>query len=132
MKLSRSILLLTAVLIPTGQRAYAADRPLACDDENRRWDHDRQERFCEMREYTTPVRPRVMVDGRTNGGIAIKGWDRREILVRAKVEAWAPTAGDARSIASQVQVITAGGEIRAEGLEAERERGWAVSYEVFV
>jgi DUF4097 and DUF4098 domain-containing protein YvlB len=48
------------------------------------------------------------------------------------VESWAPTAAEAQTIAGQVNVQTAGGNVRADAPEFGRERGWAVSYEVFV
>jgi DUF4097 and DUF4098 domain-containing protein YvlB len=87
---------------------------------------------CEMREQTIPAVSRLTIDGRTNGGIRVKGWSRKEILVRAQVQTAAPTEAEARSLASQVFVQTAAGRIAADGPNVDNERRWSVSYEVFV
>jgi hypothetical protein len=52
-----------------------------------------------MREYTVPAAARIVVDGRVNGGISVKGANRKDVLVRAKVETWAPSESDAKGIA---------------------------------
>jgi DUF4097 and DUF4098 domain-containing protein YvlB len=106
------------------------ERSLTCADGNR--GGDRQQRFCEMREYTVSASGRVIADGRTNGGISVKGSNRSDILVRAKVETWAPTESEAKGIAGQINVQTAGGNIRADAPDFGRERGWGVSYEILV
>ena len=121
----------TAMLIAASLPALAQERSLNCDG-NRGSGNDRQQRFCEMREYTVGAVPRVSADGRINGGIAVKGWNRSDVLVRAKVESWAPTEGDARAIAGQINVQSAGGNVRADAPEFGKDRGWAVSYEIFV
>ncbi len=56
-----------------------------CDHDN--WEHDNNgERYCEVREITLAAgRDLIAVDGRRNGGIKVEGWNRKEILVRAKV-----------------------------------------------
>ena len=82
--------------------------------------------------YPQSAAQRVTADGRTNGGISVKGWDRSDMLVRAKVEAWGQTEAEARSLAQQVTVQAAGGNVRADAPDFGRERGWAVSYEIFV
>jgi DUF4097 and DUF4098 domain-containing protein YvlB len=85
-----------------------------------------------MRETTAPASSRIVVDGQMNGGVSVKGWDRGDVLVRAKVEAWAPTEAEAKALVSQVTVRTAGGDIRADAPQQRNEAGWAASYEVFV
>jgi DUF4097 and DUF4098 domain-containing protein YvlB len=125
---SIAILILAAAALPV--TAQQPEKTLECDDNTR--NNDRQERFCQMREFTISSPGRMVVDGRTNGGISIKGADRNDVLVRAKVQSWAPTLAEAQSISGQVNVQTAGGNIRADASDFGRERGWAVSYEVFV
>jgi DUF4097 and DUF4098 domain-containing protein YvlB len=123
----------TAVMLTistAGAQPRNSERSLSCGDNGR--GSDRQQRFCEMREYPQPAAPRVIADGRTNGGISVKAWDRSDMLVRAKVESWAPTEGEARTIAGQINLQTAAGNIRADAPEFGRDRGWAVSYEIFV
>ncbi len=74
----------------------------------------------------------VVVDGKKNGGVAVKGWDRGEIFVRAKIQTWATTEAEAQAIAGQIRIETTGGQIQAEGPTVSDQQGWAVSFEVFV
>lgn len=98
------------------------ERDPSCDD----WSGDRA-RYCEIRELTIPSRDRLEVDGGRNGGISVEAWDRNEIRIRARVQAWADTEAEARDRADGVRILT-DGAIRAEG-ESSR---WAVSYEISV
>ena len=97
---------------------------------------ERSARHCEIKEQTLAAGGTVTVDGKTNGGISVKGWERHEILVRAKIESRAPTQAEADSLAQQVRIETAGLNIHAEGPEARNEGrydySWYVSYEIFV
>jgi DUF4097 and DUF4098 domain-containing protein YvlB len=109
--------------------ASAADWAARCERWNR--GNDRAT-FCEQRE-TRIAAPRLLaVDGRENGGVSVRAWDGTDVLVRQRIQAWAPSREQARSIASQVRVSTSGGEISADGPENGRERGFAVSYVIFV
>jgi len=99
--------------------------------------HDQGDRnrahFCEMREQTVSAAGgTISIDARQNGGIASKGWDRADVLVRAQVRAYAASDSEARDLARQVNVQTAGAQIRADGPAHDHERYWSVSYEVFV
>ncbi|HSE22965.1 MAG TPA: hypothetical protein VLB68_14965, partial [Pyrinomonadaceae bacterium] len=67
-----------------------------------------------------------------NGGVAVKGWDQGQILVRAQIQTGAPNAGEAVQLARQVQIETSGGKIYANGPENQRDYHWSVNYEVFV
>jgi DUF4097 and DUF4098 domain-containing protein YvlB len=102
---------------------------MQCRDDNR---DDRQASHCEIKEQTLPASGAISVDGRTNGGISIKGWDRHEILVRAKIETRAPTQAEADQLAQQVRIETAALNIHAEGPESRDDYQWYVSYEIFV
>lgn len=100
-------------------------------DEGHRGDRDR-DRFCEVREITLPAgRSVVTVDGGANGGIEVTGWDKNEILVRAKVQAYSDRRDDARDVVRRVTIAT-DGAIRADGPRMGRYEHWAVSYELFV
>ncbi|HET8546917.1 MAG TPA: DUF4097 family beta strand repeat-containing protein [Bryobacteraceae bacterium] len=103
---------------------------MRCDDSSR-WGRD-QVPFCEIREYNLAAPARIAVDAGTNGGITVFGWSQQNVLVRAKVQTSAPTEGEARAQAGQINVQTAGGEIRADAPDFGRNRGYAVSYEIFV
>lgn len=87
---------------------------------------------CEIKEQTLPASGLISVDGNTNGGVSIKGWQRQEILVRAKIETRAPTQAEADQLAQQVVIQTAALNIHAEGPETRNDYQWYVSYEIFV
>jgi DUF4097 and DUF4098 domain-containing protein YvlB len=74
----------------------------------------------------------VEVDARPNGGVDVQGWDKSEIRLRAKVTAYADTEAEAKELASQVRIETAGG-VRAVGPSRQsRHRSWYVSYRLDV
>jgi hypothetical protein len=101
-----------------------------CRDNN--WGDRDYERHCEVRESTMPAGA-LNVDAGQNGGISIEGWDRNEIRVRAIVQASAREAGDARSLAGQVQVQSGGGRVYATGPDNNsRREWWSVSYRINV
>src|SRR5712692_8758247 len=95
-------------------------------------ENDRLYNHCEIKEQTLPATGAIAVDGKTNGGISIKGWERNEILVRSKIETRAPTQVEADQLAQQVRIETGGLNIRAEGPEPRDDYQWYVSYEIFV
>src|SRR4026207_1638087 len=90
--LGRSVLI-AALATFTGVAAFAQrdkDRNLTCRENN--WYNDRLVSNCEIREQTlAPSGSAIAIDGRQNGGISVKGWDQNQILVRARVQAGAPT-----------------------------------------
>src|SRR5712692_3718450 len=95
-------------------------------------ENDRLYNHCEIKEQTLPASGAITVDGKTNGGISIKGWARNEILVRSKIETRAPTQAEADQVAKEVRIETGGLNIRAEGPEPRDDYQWYVSYESFV
>ena len=53
----------------------------------REWQSGTRAGHCEIKEQPLPASGGVIkVDGRQNGGIAIKGWERNELLVRASTQ----------------------------------------------
>lgn len=103
---------------------------LACRDS---WSSDKLAGNCEIREQTlTTSNETIAVDGRTNGGISIKGWERNEVLVRARVQTAAPSDAEAKELAGQIKIETAGAKIFASGPENRKDHWWSVSYEIFV
>jgi len=110
-------------------QAQKSKGSMQCGDNNR---DDRSAIHCEIKEQTLPASGAINVDGKTNGGVSIKGWDRHEILVRAKIETRAPTQAEADSLAQQVSIETAALNIRAEGPESRNDYQWYVSFEIFV
>jgi hypothetical protein len=90
---------------------------------------------CEVREETlTNVRV-VDLDARGNGGVAVVGWDRPDVHVRARVVVSGDSDADARSLASEVRLTTTGGRIRVDGPTRRRwwrDGGWSVAFELQV
>ncbi|MDT0630725.1 DUF4097 family beta strand repeat-containing protein [Rubrivirga sp. S365] len=130
LRLLPALLFLTAAACATAQptRTLAGDD--WCDDVERGWGGDRDERFgaCEVREVILPAGS-VAVGGR-NGAITVRPWDRPDVLVRARVSARGRTQAEAdrRLRAARLDV----------GRDAVRERpprrpndGDVVAYEVF-
>ncbi len=130
--LGRSVLL-AALVASTGVAVLAQSRggSLSCRENN--WYNDRRFGNCEIREQTlAPSGSTIMVDGRQNGGVSVKGWDQNQILLRARVQTGAPTAAEAAELAKQVRIETGGTKIFASGPESRQNYHWDVSYELFV
>jgi hypothetical protein len=133
-------LLTTLVLVPgvllttTATPGYAQRRSAARwleDCRSGRWGGDDRERYCDVREVTLPARTRLRVDGRDNGGIDVIGSDRDDILVRAKIQAYARSESEAKLLADDIRIET-GEEIRADGPSTRWRTSWSVSYEILV
>jgi DUF4097 and DUF4098 domain-containing protein YvlB len=110
------------------QRSEKEERGLNC---NQNWNSDRAS-HCVIKEQTIPASGAIDVDGKKNGGVSVKGWDRNEIFIRSQIQTWANTEAEAQAVATQIRIETAGGKIHAEGPAMEGRQGWAVSYEIFV
>ena len=96
------------------------------------WDRD-NERACKITEKTIAAVSGVLnIDGRTNGGITVNGANRRDILVRAKVQANARTESRAQALVDEIVLHMDGGRIYAEGPDTRNREGWSVEYEVEV
>ncbi|NBC15865.1 MAG: DUF4097 family beta strand repeat protein [Bacteroidetes bacterium] len=130
----RRFFLLTVLLLLTPTLLLAQKPRIVADDDwcDAVYAHDDGERACEVREITLPAdRDEVAIDGRQNGGIQVEGWDRDEILVRARVDARARSEDGARRLLDDVQIRT-DGTIRATDPDT-RTREWvAVQYHVYV
>jgi hypothetical protein len=127
-----SLMALTTVfLLSCASLAQRQERTMTCE-ENWGGRGDRP-RHCEIKEQTLPATGGIIkVDGRQNGGVSVKGWERNEILVRAKVQAQAPTESEAQAMVSQVRIETASANIYAEGPQSRERSWWSASFEVFV
>jgi len=108
--------------------AQNAEREMTCDDQ---WQSDRVS-HCEINEMTIPATPSLSVDGGVNGGMTLKGWQRNEVRVRARVQTQADSDDQAKTIARQVIIHTGGGRIIADGPSQGHHESWSVSYEIFV
>lgn len=124
---------LLAILALCSGAALAVDaKSLSCDGREGGNNH----RVCEMREMTVAMTGRLAVDATPNGLISVKGEERKDILVRARVEAWGGSGSESRDRLRDVQVRTDGSKVRAEGPEGagwfRKDQKWSVSYEVLV
>jgi hypothetical protein len=84
-----------------------------------------------VREETLAGTTALDIDASPNGGIRVRGWDRSEIALRARVSAHADSDAEARDLVSRVRVNSGGGRVRAEGPD-RGDGSWTVSYEVSV
>ena len=95
--------------------------------------NDKLENHCEIKEQTLAAQASTIeVDGRMNGGVSIKGWERNEILMRARIQTAGPTEAEANELAKQIKIETAGAKIFASGPANRPDHWWSVSYEIFV
>lgn len=131
-KLSQRIALVTMLVGALGAQAFAqgdGKDSLAC----REWQNGGRANHCKIKEQTLAASGGVIkVDGRQNGGVSVKGWERNELLVRARIQSSAPTQAEADALASQIVVNTSGANIFASGPENPKGQSWSVSYELFV
>ncbi|MGH9971234.1 MAG: DUF4097 family beta strand repeat-containing protein [Pyrinomonadaceae bacterium] len=96
------------------------------------WYSERLVSHCEIKEQTVPAGGAITVDARKNGGVSVKGWDRNEVLVRARIHSAASTQSEADDLAKQIRIETGGGKIFADGPQSRKDYYWDVSYEIFV
>ena len=101
------------------------------------WCRDaRRSDVCEVREETVNNTRVIDVDARGNGGVAVRGWDRPDVHVRARIVVYADNDAEAKQIASEIKLVTTGGRIRVDGPSRERngwrDRGWSASFELEV
>ncbi len=102
---------------------------LECQDN---WNDKRLERHCEIREQTLSATDMLTVDSGKNGGISIKGSDRNDVLVRARIESSGTSRNEAEQLGKQIMVETAGSRIRSSGPEQKRDAWWSVTFEILV
>jgi hypothetical protein len=134
-----ALLAATAAVLPA-QQNRDRDRSFGLSQDE--WcRQDRRADFCEVREETLPNLSTVDLDARGNGGVAVRGWDRADVQMRARITVWDDSQSAAQDVAKQVQITTTGGRIRADGpRNRSRSRGrdwdddryWSVAYELQV
>ena len=132
--LGRSVLIAALVastgIVVLAQKDKVKEKSLTCREDS--WS-DRLVNNCEIREHTLALSGgTIAIDGKPNGGVSVKGWDQNQVLVRARVQAAAPTAAEAEALGRQIRIETSGAKIFASGPESKRDYQWNVSYEVFV
>ena len=134
------LLTATASVLPA-QRDRDRDRPFGLSQEE--WcRRDRRADFCEVREETLRNQSTIDLDARGNGGVFIRGWDRSDVQMRARVSVWDDSRDAAAQVAKQIQITTTGGRISADGPRDRRgrrgfrdwddDRYWTIAYELQV
>jgi DUF4097 and DUF4098 domain-containing protein YvlB len=119
------------IVLALGSIPMFAQTPrLDCDGHS--FHQDRLANHCEMKEQTLAApKGAIRIDPGTNGGVTVKGWDRNEVWVRARIDTAAETDAEARSMVSSIRFASGAGQIRAEGPNMDDNHGWSVSYEIF-
>lgn len=126
------IVLAGAFALMAWQPALAQDFGRSPDDWCGDRGNSRRASHCEVREMTIADGSSLDIDASRNGGIAVRGWDRSDALVRARIVGYGSTDAEAQQTASEVRIETSGGRIRADGPSGTERRRWAVSFEVQV
>jgi len=138
MRMPRWSLGVAAIVVATG---ISGLRLLAQDRDDARWREDCLDRshrdfrstYCDVRVQRIPSSVHSLsVDGRENGGIEIEGSSGDSIVVHELIESEAPSADEARDQANQIQVVTNGASIHAEGPPSAHRHSWSVSYRILV
>ncbi len=88
--------------------------------------------YAEMREQRLPAVSTNYINPGQNGSIKVHGWNNPDVLVKACIQAAAPTESEARGVASQVQIARAAGSIEPTGPSTSDQLYWGLSYEVWV
>ena len=123
---------LAILLAATGVFAFAQnpEPKLTCDNHDLRM--HRLSTHCEMKEQTLPAsKGAISINPGANGGITVKGWDRGDVLVRARIEGAAPSDSEARNLVSQIRFASGAGNIEAQGPATDHDHNWTVTYEIF-
>ena len=94
--------------------------------------------YCEMREETVAATSQFALEGLHNGGVTILGSDRKDVLVRMRVEASTYSESAAKDLFKLIHTHAAPGRLTVDGPENDSMFGWtsgnwwSVSVEVFV
>ncbi|HEY7191524.1 MAG TPA: DUF4097 family beta strand repeat-containing protein [Vicinamibacterales bacterium] len=137
-----AVLISAAVAVLPAQRNRDRDRDRDFGLSQDEW--CRQERradFCEVREDTIPNSNTIYLDARGNGGVTVRGWDRSDTRVRARISVFDDSRDAAERLAKEITITTSNGRIRAEGPDRDRnrrgrryddDRYWTVAFELQV
>ena len=124
------VMMACVAAVPAFSQKEKGKESFECRDN---WHNDKLVNHCEIKEQTLPATDAtIAVDGMMNGGVSIKGWERNEIFMRAKIQTAAPAQGEAEALAGQIRLETSGSKISAAGPRNRDNAWWSVSYEIFV
>ena len=117
--------ILTTALTAVGI-SQSRDRPLGRSGNSSCADYGSSDRasYCEVREETIGGANPLDINAGRNGGIRVRGWDRGDVLVRARIVGYADSDAEARRVVSGVRIDTAGGNVSATGPDGNGDSGW--------
>jgi hypothetical protein len=116
------LLTATAAVVPA-QRNRDRDQPFGLSQDE--WCREaRRVDVCQVREETLRNQSTIDLDARGNGGVFIRGWDRSDVQLRARVTVRDDSRDAAEQVAKQIQITTTGGRIQADGPRDRRDRRW--------
>jgi DUF4097 and DUF4098 domain-containing protein YvlB len=130
----------TAAVLPA-QRDRNRDRDRTFGLSQDEWcRQDRRADFCEVREETLRNTSTIDLDARGNGGVIVRGWDRSDVQMRARITVWDDSREAAEKLAKEIRITTTGGRIEADGPRDRRrdrrdwdeDRYWSVAFELQV
>jgi DUF4097 and DUF4098 domain-containing protein YvlB len=123
---------LAAFLLPAAASAQRNDDEWLDDCANREERGDRVA-FCDVRVERLRAGSGVLrVDAGQNGGVIIRGEDRSDVEVHARIQTWARSRAAARALADNVELQLASGSIGARDMETDRGESWSVTFVVLV
>ncbi len=120
---------IATILLILGTVATAGFAKGFCEDNNYNGYGDQKFSSQDLRETTIPAAGRLEVDGRQNGGIAVRGENRNDVLIRACVRSWAKSQAEADNIVQTTRIETSP-VVRGDG--ASEKTNSSVSFEIIV
>jgi len=122
--------LLVAFVVPTSAQQSDDEWLEDCLDNDR---SNRRAVYCDVRVERMPAVSGVLrVDAGQNGGVIVRGEDRRDIEVHARIQARSPSSSRARALADDVRLDLGRNTITADGADTERDESWSVTFVVYV
>lgn len=122
---SMKILTLAIATLAAALPAAAQNGTLNCEHVGH---HNGNITHCQMKEQTIPFSGSLAVNAEPNGGVSVKGWDKNEVLVRARMEASGADDAAAQAALAQIRLNVSAGQVSATG----PQENWQVSYEIFL
>ncbi|HYJ33163.1 MAG TPA: hypothetical protein VE326_08085 [Candidatus Binatia bacterium] len=123
--------LLIAALALVAVPAFAGDLCDENDTSNTTFGNGKGSYARDVQEMHEPAPQGTWhIDGGDNGSVQISDWDKEEVLICARVTAWARDKERAERLLRSIHVENSGGRLHAEGPGQTQSARWAVSYRI--